>query len=185
MSRRSHSRDDILAAAESIVCEQGAVHLTLDAVAERAGISKGGLLYNYPNKEALLRAMLARLLGRCDADRAALLADAASPAAAHPASDLKAYVEVGFQDSAERRQLSAALLAAGANDPRLLRSVKEWQVRNLAEFSRGKRKPLRVLLVMLALDGLWLTELLQTAAFGPELRDPLRRELLALAESSV
>jgi len=48
----------MLNAAEAIVLENGARHLTLDAVASRAGVRKGGLLYHFPTKEALLRAML-------------------------------------------------------------------------------------------------------------------------------
>ena len=38
---------------------------------------------------------------------------------------------------------------------------------------------------MLAMDGLWLNELLQTTGFDPAVRDRLRAEMLALAESAV
>ena len=57
------ARDRILDAAEQLVATQGASNLTLDAVAQAAGVSKGGLLYHYPNKEALLAAMIER---HCD-----------------------------------------------------------------------------------------------------------------------
>ena len=40
----------------------GAAHLTLDAVACKAGVSKGGLIHNFPTKDALLEAMVVRLL---------------------------------------------------------------------------------------------------------------------------
>ena len=59
---RPNSKDIILDAAEAIVCESGAAHMTLDAVAERAKVSKGGLIYNFPTKEALLQAMIGRLI---------------------------------------------------------------------------------------------------------------------------
>jgi AcrR family transcriptional regulator len=48
---------------EQLVADQGASSLTLDAVAQAAGVSKGGLLYHYPNKDALLAAMIER---HCD-----------------------------------------------------------------------------------------------------------------------
>ena len=48
----------------------GAVHLTLDAVAERAGVSKGGLLYHFPSKESLLQAMVDRNMRRLSRDHA-------------------------------------------------------------------------------------------------------------------
>ena len=181
MAKRSHSLDDILSAAEAIVSEEGAAQLTLDAVAERAGISKGGLLYNFPTKEKLLRAMLARLLDRCDADCAAECEGRDTD----PAAALKAYIEVGFRATKDRKRVSAALLAAGANDPRLLAPVREWHRGHLKQFATTKRQRLRVLLVMLALDGLWLGELLQTSPVPPAERAALQRELLALADSAV
>ena len=46
----------ILSAAEAIVLERGVPALTLDAVAESAGLSKGGLIYHFESKEALIRA---------------------------------------------------------------------------------------------------------------------------------
>src|SRR3989337_1315491 len=52
---RKSSREKILDAAAELVAEIGAGRLTLEAVAERAGLSKGGLLYNFPTKAALLK----------------------------------------------------------------------------------------------------------------------------------
>lgn len=183
VSRRSNSRDEILQAAEWVVCERGAGHLTLDAVAERAGISKGGLLYNFPTKEALLKAMLSKLLDRVDADRAE--EQAAPLRAGEVAADLKGFVRAGFREVDERRRVSGALLAAGANDPLLLAPVRAWHEGHFREFRQGKRHPMRVLMLMLAMDGLWLNEVLQTAAFRPEMKQALMEEMLAFAETAV
>ena len=43
------ARERILDAAESVVIEQGVTGMTLDAVAARAKVSKGGLLYHFPS----------------------------------------------------------------------------------------------------------------------------------------
>jgi|GEM_PF-6563964 len=56
MGRQPNSREVILNAAEMVVVEVGAAHLTLDAVAQKAVVSKGGLLYNFPTKGSLHRA---------------------------------------------------------------------------------------------------------------------------------
>ena len=53
-------RDSILDAAELVLFEHGTQALTLAAVAERAGVSKGGLLYHFPSKESLLGALAQR-----------------------------------------------------------------------------------------------------------------------------
>lgn len=55
---RNSRRDAILKVACRLVRTMGASHLTLDAVAREAGISKGGLLYHYPTKDALIQAAL-------------------------------------------------------------------------------------------------------------------------------
>ncbi|MEO1289257.1 MAG: helix-turn-helix domain-containing protein, partial [Chloroflexota bacterium] len=41
-------RDLVLVAASEVVIEHGAAQLTLDAVVNNAGVSKGGLLYHFP-----------------------------------------------------------------------------------------------------------------------------------------
>ena len=55
-------RDQLLDAAEEVVNAQGVARLTLDAVARQAGLSKSGLLHYFPNKEALIDAIVARTI---------------------------------------------------------------------------------------------------------------------------
>ena len=43
-----------------MVAGDGVARLTLDAVAREADVSKGGLLYHFPNKDALISAMVLR-----------------------------------------------------------------------------------------------------------------------------
>ncbi len=59
-------RDRLLDSAEQLVATIGGANLTLEAVAEKAGVSKGGLLYHYRSKEALLLALVHRHLERTD-----------------------------------------------------------------------------------------------------------------------
>lgn len=61
MPRKPVARDAVLDAFEELLIGVGERAATLDAVAKRAGVSKGGLLYHFPNKEALITAMLERL----------------------------------------------------------------------------------------------------------------------------
>src|SRR5919112_4767165 len=72
---RKSSREKILDAAAELVSEIGAGRLTLDAVAERASLSKGGLLYNFPTKEALLQGMLERIIEVALVEKENLLRD--------------------------------------------------------------------------------------------------------------
>jgi AcrR family transcriptional regulator len=52
--RRDRSREDILTAARVVLLRDGIAAVTLDAVARAAGMSKTGLYYYFPSKEALV-----------------------------------------------------------------------------------------------------------------------------------
>ena len=92
---------------------EGAAHLTLDAVAERAGVSKGGLLYNFHTKELLLQAMVDRQMHRIEQARAPGRLSGWPPG---PGRELKACVPswpVIEALDGERRLGSATLAATG------------------------------------------------------------------------
>ena len=64
---RESVRDRILVAAMAVARESGASRLSLHAIARRAGVSKGGLLYHFPKKDALMRALVERHLAEIEA----------------------------------------------------------------------------------------------------------------------
>src|SRR5205085_529152 len=67
----SSTRDRLLDAFETLLVTAGSRSATLDAVASAADVSKGGLLYHFPSKDALVEGMLDRLRtrGAEDAER--------------------------------------------------------------------------------------------------------------------
>ncbi|GAA3444469.1 TetR/AcrR family transcriptional regulator [Planomonospora venezuelensis] len=72
--RRAGTRLRLFAAAAELIAEQGYAATTVDAIAERAGVAKGTVFYNFGTKEALFTGLLDHGIG--------LLADALSGAAA-------------------------------------------------------------------------------------------------------
>ena len=66
MPRGHNQKQVVLDAAARVVQQTGAGHLTIDAVAQEAGLSKGGVLYHFPNKRALLEGMLSSLISSID-----------------------------------------------------------------------------------------------------------------------
>ena len=60
--RSNNKKDQILQAALQVVEENGSNHLTIEAVAAFAGFSKGGVLYHFPSKKALLSGMVEHLI---------------------------------------------------------------------------------------------------------------------------
>ena len=61
MGRRpTIDREGLLDAADRVIAKGGVTSLTIDAVAREAGVSKGGVLYSFGTKDALIEAMLER-----------------------------------------------------------------------------------------------------------------------------
>ena len=60
--RRTNAREKILAAAAAVARETGPGSVSLEAVAGRAGVSKGGLLYHFPSKARLMQALVEHYL---------------------------------------------------------------------------------------------------------------------------
>ena len=98
----------MLDAAEVVLTEQGAWRLTLDAVAEQAQVSKGGLLYHFPTKDALLQALVDRLAAKAASKRQ----DRREDTGGDPESVLRNDVECCLIDDDRNPQLCAALISA-------------------------------------------------------------------------
>ena len=151
-----NARERILDCAERLVTRDGVAHLTLDAVAAEAGISKGGVLYHFASKDALVGAMVERLVARFDA---ALATETARDADPH-GRFARAYRRATFptDGAGSDARVSAAILAAAGNDPRLLQPLRDrytaWQQQRGNEVD-----PAATLAVQLAVDGLWMWEL--------------------------
>lgn len=169
-------RTKIIQAAEDLVIELGARHLTIDAVAEKAGMSKGGFLYHFPSKEALLMAMLERRVARREERRQKELSGSVNELTAHVLSSL--------EDDERLRKLSAALLAAVAHDPQLLAPYRK-EYRKFIERSINKGIPLeKVAVILLAADGLTLLEVLSMSPFTPFERKKIVKEIISLSQET-
>jgi AcrR family transcriptional regulator len=174
------TRRRILDAAEQVVLRDGVGHLTLEASAAEAGLSKGGVLYHYPTRDALVSAMVARIIEQFEEDIAAYLPAAGSPGFGRPGAFTRAYVRATMEPVTEgEERLGAALLAAAAAEPELLEPLQaaadSWQARLVAD----GLDPATATVVRLACDGLWLCDLFGLAS--P--RDALRSRVAAALEA--
>ncbi|MGO9963028.1 MAG: TetR/AcrR family transcriptional regulator [Acidimicrobiales bacterium] len=179
MTRGEETRERILHGAEEVVLRDGVAHLTLEAAAIEAGISKGGILYHFPTRAALVAAMVERLGSRFDEDL-----DREGARSGRPGAFTLAYLEAGFgppsDDHASReRRLGAAVIAGVASDPELLEPLRQrfatWQ----HALTVDGISPVSASLLRLAADGLWFTELFALAPLDEHLRAAVREELLA------
>jgi AcrR family transcriptional regulator len=176
------ARDRILEAAERVVTDVGPAHLTLELVAQAAGMSKGGLLYHFPSKESLLVALAKRYVDGIE--RSIETAKAALPGDMGAARDLKACVLGVLGTDASSKAMGAVLLAAAANDLVLLEIVRERIALHTRELASGEVNFARAAVVTLAIDGLKTRESLRISPFTEEQRAQVVHELLAIADES-
>lgn len=174
---RTETRQALLDAATRVVRDGGAAGLTLEAVARSAGVSKGGLLYHFPTKEALIAAMIDDLQTRFEAEVAAALARDTEPG---PGRWLRAFVRATFGIAPQELDLTASLLAAAGTNPALLAPLREAFARWQALAEADGLAPAQATLVRLAADGLWFADLLRVAPPGDRLRTEVREALLQL-----
>ncbi|PSM18076.1 MULTISPECIES: TetR/AcrR family transcriptional regulator [Nitratireductor] len=154
--RRPSSRAKILKAAADVAREAGIGHFSLDAVAARAGLSKGGLLYNFPSKSKLLEALVEEHLIEVEAE----LSDHAARRAGSPNALATAFLALARDQDRPQDQPPSGLLAALAEDPGFLEPVLRFHRHTLTRMTATASDPHMVLVAFLAVEGLRLTRLL-------------------------
>ncbi len=164
----------LLAAANTVVVRQGVDALTLDAVASEAGVSKGGLLHHFPNKEALIAGMVQQALDKFVETLQELAND---PAPDTPGHWVRAYIRASALDDQENYELHFNLLAANFTNPDLLQPMRDFWQECHAQIMSSGLDPAVATVIRLAMDGLWLTHLHN---FAP-LQDPLRSQVIETA----
>jgi len=172
------TRDAILDAAEAVVGRDGGARLTIDAVVVESGFSKGGVLYHFPNKTALLQAMVQRMIEKIAAEVGA--AREAAQAAGTP--EHVAVVEAVLAHRKTDSGISMALLAASAEQPALLDPARNYVCDTVGEMARNAPDPALSAIIFLAIDGLHFTELLGINYLSPEQRDAVQARLIQMTQ---
>ena len=167
-ARRGSSRQAILEAAGNLVAEVGSSHMTLEAVAARAGVSKGGLLYNFPNKTALLEAMIEESI----TEAAAVLAPLAENSEADPGQFMRALIALRFRwlMNPEKDCYAHGMLAAVAEQPALLGPVRRIQSALWERIKAIAPDPDKLWLIWLATEGLLSSEIFGVTPLSAEER---------------
>ncbi|WP_042350635.1 TetR/AcrR family transcriptional regulator [Bacillus massiliigorillae] len=167
------TRKRILEAAYYIIKTFGISRLTIDVVCKEAGLSKGGFLYHFPSKEALIKGMIDDMYGQYVVE----IEDEIAADSNDIGKNARAYLKVTFLNEENEFQLSAGVLAALVNTPSQLEPVrdiyKDWQ----DKMENDNIDPAIATICRLASDGLWYADLFN---FAP-LKDPdLRQRVLSI-----
>ena len=168
--KAAKTKAGLLAAAADVVRLHGVANLTLERVAETAGVSKGGLLYHFASKQELVLAMLTNTLGRADVSLNALANENGLTDGAFTKAYLD-YVRTGQHDEVDAG--AGVFAAAALNDGDLAVAQKQfgqWQQRLI---EADGIDPTAALLARVVGDGLWLIDLFGLAPPTTAQRDAL------------
>ena len=154
----------MLDAAERVVMREGAGRLTIDAVAAEAGVSKGGVLYAFPTKDALIDAMFARVFAAADRIAAELLARSGDT----PENRIRGHIEASRDEGQSMTERSIALIVNFMRSPEYRASAAEYYNRLLGQLDMSTPRGRKVRLALLACEGAFLLRGFDFHPMGPQ-----------------
>ncbi|MGL5810915.1 MAG: TetR/AcrR family transcriptional regulator [Nocardioides sp.] len=173
------TRQALLDATARVVAERGA-GVTLDAVAQAAGVSKGGLLHHFRSREALFVGLVEASLSRFDAAVQRHL----DPTDDRPGHLTRAYIrgnlDPAVTDLGEHLWRNPTVLAELMSTPAVRELTREADRRWRRRLEADGLHPQRTMLISGALDGRIYGQLLHSDA---DHDDELKDLLLALTET--
>ena len=176
---RTSNRSKILDAAIRVIQRDGVTGVTFDAVAAEAGVTRGGMMYHFPSREALIAAIHGHLAQQWEAS---LVESAGKGAAQASASErYVAYARTCAQ-SATRAELLFMLDA-----PHAAPATSAWdevlaQWAAPAPVAGDDPAALAQFIARLAADGMWVYEALSNAPLPAALRQRVAQELTRMIQ---
>jgi AcrR family transcriptional regulator len=178
---RTIDSDALLDAAERVAIREGAVGLSIDAVAREAGISKSRVIYDYKSKSGLLQALVERRL-RVENDRVA----AAVAAHGHTTNPELCGRIAAAKDTPDDddRAIALTLCAAMSSEEPLQGMIRDMAKRDIEAVTwRACQTPL-ALVAYLALHGMMSMEYLDIYRWTESERSTLLAEIRRLSDAA-
>ena len=178
---RTSNRSKILDAAIRVIQRDGVTGVTFDAVAAEAGVTRGGMMYHFPSREALTASIHDHLARQWEAS----LVESAGKSAVEASANERhvAYARTCAQ-SATRAELLFMLDAPNATP-----TASPWDgvlARWAAPAPEARDDPaaLAQFIARLAADGMWVYEALANEPLSTDLRQRVAEQLTRMIEGS-
>ncbi|RWZ61105.1 TetR/AcrR family transcriptional regulator [Labedella populi] len=173
MPRADTARDRILDAFQRVLISSGERAATLDAVAAAAGVSKGGLLYHFASKDALVDGLLERL------DTFAAADDERMRSAPEGTVDYVIRTSVEEGSAFDEALIAVSRLAQGSHE-KARTALAAVRARWETAIAAAVGDPAVARTIMLVSDGLYYNSTLLGAFETSDTRDGAMDELLAV-----
>ncbi|MFS2221642.1 TetR/AcrR family transcriptional regulator [Pantoea sp. B65] len=146
-------RQQLLQSAARLATEQGVNAVTVSAVAQAAGVTKGGFFHHFPSKQALIEGLFDDMLQRLDEDLDQLIAGDPLPYGCFT----RGYVKLAFLDN-QKENGWAAISFTMLTDIDLTVKWDNWLANRLQKHQATDSDP-HLEVIRLAADGVWLASL--------------------------
>lgn len=143
------TREKLLDIAEELVRSGGAPALTIGALAQAAGISKGGVQYSFTSKEDLVRSLVDRWNQQFDA----LLAE---PLPDDPVDFVRRYIAATRASQQLMNAKMAGLLISSLKDPVHQQETRDWYQGMFRRLDGPAPQARAARVAFLAVEGLFL-----------------------------
>lgn len=141
------TRDQILDAFELLLLSEGERGASLNAVAQKAGVSKGGLLYHFASRDALIAGVLGRLQASVESDLDHMKEG--------PAEAIEYFMRTSVQDTPDRQSERALQVLATLGHDEIIHQSLEMQRLWRECFLDHGLSPEVVTHILLVSDGLY------------------------------
>lgn len=175
-SAGSDARARIVAAAEALALERGPGNISIEAVAAKAGLSKGGVLYHFRTKADLLAALVSRHIEA----RQEIVERSLAAIGSRANALAEALVESHRQDVARPAPPASGLLAAVAENPEFLDPLRAHHHETLARLRHESADPDLATVVFLAIEGMKALHLFGFDLLGRETEDAVLQRMTSL-----
>jgi AcrR family transcriptional regulator len=167
VSRSERSRKAAIQAALTIITRDGPGRLTLDAIARESGMSKGGLMHQFPTKEAVLRALIEHQVEFFENFSRRYLAEQGADG---PEPRLAAQLATIRQSITEPNVVAPAVIGVLAGEPGLMSDVLKSTTEKLDAVREEAADPDLACLRWAGAMGLALSSMLGICPFSEEER---------------
>lgn len=175
MGRIPAARQKIIDASRAIVLERGAGALTFEEISQVSGVTRGGITYHFPTKQALLQGLVDN-----DVRQWKNVESENRPKdCPEDAAELIGFIRAHTSEDPARRRFVSGMLSAVTLDPPILDPARKFE-RERMEGIDWSEKNLKLQMLRFAAIGLFWSEL-----FGcPDTPVEVRRKLVMLLEET-
>lgn len=193
MSKREESRNRILVAAIELAESEGLLNLTIDKVAEQAGLSKGGVIHHFSSKDKLLKGVIQLFSNKLEEQLTRTVAD-------DPVRKfrwIRAMMAIGIEKEESNAdtppdtthenseelnirfdRLMLSILTVAIHNPELIEPIQEIGQRLRGRLTADPEDGLEQLLYWLIMDGLFLWMFVGLVQPDDPLIQQVRQEIL-------